>query len=139
MRTLPQLRRATDAVLPFLPGKALDRQVVERQPHPNPAFGWDETYTLPENLYLAADRGAGERFRTMARQYLLDGAYFDPLAAARNGFGFILDQSFVTGGWGPNEGFVEPGSGGSATTSARSTPASRRHAAATAISRWRAT
>jgi len=144
---LSLLRRATEAVLPSLPGKALDRQVVERQPHRNPAFGWDETYTLPENLYLAADRGAGDSFRAMARQYLLDGPYFDPLAAgrnvlphrhayshmnalasamrayltdgdtkylaaARNGFQFVQQQSFATGGWGPNEGFIEPGSGG---------------------------
>ncbi|MGH9586357.1 MAG: beta-L-arabinofuranosidase domain-containing protein, partial [Acidobacteriaceae bacterium] len=34
------------------------------------------------------------------------------LRAARNGFGFVLAQSFATGGWGPNEAFVEPGSGG---------------------------
>lgn len=136
----------TDAVFPWLPGRALDRQVVERQPHRNVAFGWDETYTLPENLYLAAERGAGERFARMARAYLLDGAYFDPLAAGRNvlpgrhayshmnalasamrayftdgsdkhlaaarsGMGFVLAQSYATGGWGPNEGFIEPGSG----------------------------
>jgi DUF1680 family protein len=34
------------------------------------------------------------------------------LQAAKNGFDFVLAQSFATGGWGPNEGFVEPGSGG---------------------------
>jgi DUF1680 family protein len=33
------------------------------------------------------------------------------LHAARNGFDFVLAQSFATGGWGPNEGFVVPGSG----------------------------
>lgn len=145
-QALRLLGPATDAVLPFLPGRALDRQVVERQPHPNAAFGWDETYTLPENLYLAAERGAGERFNRMARAYLLDGPYFEPLAAgrnilpgrhayshvnalasamrawfadgaqrhlaaARNGMRFVLEQSYATGGWGPNEGFVEPGSG----------------------------
>jgi DUF1680 family protein len=137
----------TDAVLARLPGRALNRPDVERQPRAEQAFGWDETYTLAENLYLAADRGAGERYRTMARAYLLDEAYFFPLAngqnvlpgrhayshmnalasaaeayivdgdprhlaAARNGMGFILDQSFATGGWGPNEGYVVPGSGG---------------------------
>jgi DUF1680 family protein len=145
-QALRLLDPATDAVAPYLPGRALDRQIVERQKHKNAAFGWDETYTLPENLYIAAERGAGERFRRMARAYLLDDAYFDPLAAgrnvlpgrhayshvnalasamrahfadgsarhlaaARNGFGFVIDQSFATGGWGPNEGFVEPGSG----------------------------
>jgi hypothetical protein len=33
------------------------------------------------------------------------------LRAARNGFGFVLAQSFATGGWGPNEEFCKPGSG----------------------------
>ena len=33
------------------------------------------------------------------------------LRAAQNGFDFVLAQSFATGGWGPNEGFVVPGSG----------------------------
>jgi len=137
---------ATDAVLPWLPGHAVDRQWAEKQQYKNPAFGWDETYTLAENLYLAADRGAGDRFRPMARAYLLNDAYFFPLAegrnmlpgrhayshvnafasamqayvhegdprhlaAARNGMAFVIDQSFATGGWGPNEGFVVPGSG----------------------------
>lgn len=145
-QALPMLNRATDAVLPWLPGRALNRPDEEKKPHKNDAFGWDETYTLPENLYLAADRGAGDRYRRMARAYLLDDAYFFPLAAgrnvlpgrhayshvnalasatrayiedgdprhlaaARNGMGFVLDQSFATGGWGPNEGFVAPGSG----------------------------
>jgi uncharacterized protein len=31
------------------------------------------------------------------------------LAAARNGFAFVLEQSYATGGWGPNEGFQRPG------------------------------
>lgn len=136
----------TDAVLPWLPGRALNRPDEERKPRAEQAFGWDETYTLPENLYLAAERGAGERFRTMARAYQLNDAYFFPLAngqnvlpgrhayshmnalasaaeaymvdgdprhlaAAQNGMRFITEQSFATGGWGPNEGYVVPGSG----------------------------
>lgn len=145
-QAMPLLGRATDAVLPWLPGRAIDRRVAEKTREPNMAFGWDETYTLPENLHLAADRGGGERYRRMARAYLLDETYFallaagrndlpgrhayshvnalasaaksylvdgNPmhLAAARNGMGFVLDQSFATGGWGPGEAFVEPGSG----------------------------
>jgi hypothetical protein len=39
----------TDAVLPWLPGHARDRQ-IQLVPKPrNEAYGWDETYTLPEN------------------------------------------------------------------------------------------
>jgi hypothetical protein len=40
--------------------------------------------------------------------YLTDGSQ-KHLTAARNGFAFVLAQSYVTGGWGPNEGFVKPG------------------------------
>ena len=43
--------------------------------------------------------------------YLVDGSqmHFD---AARNGFRFVQEQSFATGGWGPNEGFQDPASNG---------------------------
>ena len=47
-------------------------------------YTWDESYTLPENLYLAYERGAGERYRKMARRFLLDKTYFDPLAENEN-------------------------------------------------------
>lgn len=33
------------------------------------------------------------------------------LRAATNGFGFIQEQSYATGGWGPDEAFVTPGRG----------------------------
>ncbi len=140
------LNRATDAALPHLPEKALERPEMEARPHPNMAYTWDESYTLPENLYLAWRRGAGSRYRTLAARFV-DHQYFDPLAngenvlpgkhayshvnalssamqayltegdakhlrAATHGFDFVLAQSFATGGWGPNEGFVVPGSGG---------------------------
>ncbi|MDE2182208.1 MAG: glycoside hydrolase family 127 protein [Alphaproteobacteria bacterium] len=143
---LDVLNRATDAALPHLPEKALTRPEMAARPHPNVAFGWDESYTLPENLYLAWKRGAGDRYRALARRFLLDQAYFAPLArgdnvlpgkhayshmnalssamqayitdgsamhlgAAANGFDLIVAQSFATGGWGPNEAFVAPGSG----------------------------
>lgn len=43
--------------------------------------------------------------------YLVDGSqmHFD---AARNGFRFVQQQSFATGGWGPNETFQDPSSNG---------------------------
>ena len=43
--------------------------------------------------------------------YVSDGSEMH-FRAARNGFDFIAAQSFATGGWGPNETFVKPGSGG---------------------------
>ena len=142
-QALAVLNRATDAVLPFLPAKALNRAEMAARPHKNIAWTWDETYTLPENFYLAYQRGAGARFRQLAQRFLQDDTYFGPLAsnenilpgqhayshvnglcsamqayltdgsqkhlaAARNGFAFVQAQSYVTGGWGPGEGFVKP-------------------------------
>lgn len=81
---LAVLNHATDAVLPFLPDRALNRTEQAARPHPNIAYTWDETYTLPENLYLAYKRGAGDRYRQLATRYLQDHDYFDPLAAGEN-------------------------------------------------------
>jgi uncharacterized protein len=146
----PQALRALDlaleAALPHLPERALTRPEMAARPHPNVAYTWDEPYTLPENLYLAWRRGAGDRYRSLAARFLLDQQYFDPLArgenvlpgkhayshvnalssamqaylvdgdekylrAARSGFAFVTAQSFATGGWGPEEAFIVPGSG----------------------------
>jgi uncharacterized protein len=84
------LDRTTDAAGPHLPPTALDRdapQIAWRKAtgqNTTGDYGWDEPYTLPENLYLAAQRGAGERYRTMAPKYLLNQAYFDPLSENKN-------------------------------------------------------
>jgi DUF1680 family protein len=84
------LNRATDAAEPHLPPAALDRDAPQiawrKATGQNTAndYGWDEPYTLPENLYLAAQRGAGERYKTMAQRYLLDKTYFDPLSENKN-------------------------------------------------------
>jgi hypothetical protein len=145
-QALKVLNLATDAALPHLPEKALTRTEMAARPHPNQAYTWDESYTLPENLYLAWQRGAGDRYRALAARFMLDRDYFDPLArgenvlpgkhayshlnalssamqaylvdgnpkhlqAAKNGFDFVLAQSFATGGWGPDERFLVPGSG----------------------------
>jgi DUF1680 family protein len=143
---LKTLHRAVDTALPHLPEKALTREEMRARPHANEAFTWDESYTLPENLYLAYTRGAGNRYRTLAARYLLDEGYFNALAAnenvlpgrhgyshvnafssamqaylversekhftaAKNGFEMVLAQSWATGGWAPNEGFIQPNSG----------------------------
>lgn len=151
-RAFPLLDQATDAALPHLPPHALDRDKPQLEwrasvgDKTTPDYGWDEPYTMPENLYLAWQRGAGARYKQLAGRYLLDKTYFDPLAedhnvlahhhaysfcnalssamqayistgsrkhlrAAMNAFNMIdRTQSFATGGWGPNESFVEPGS-----------------------------
>jgi hypothetical protein len=66
-QALDLIAPTTDAVLPFLPGRALDRAETQANPKPNMAFGWDETYTLAENLYLAAEIGAGTAFARWRR------------------------------------------------------------------------
>jgi uncharacterized protein len=81
---LKVLDHATDAVLPHLPAKALSRQEMEARPHPNIAYTWDETYTLPENFFLAYKRSGNPRYRQLAERFLQDDTYFDPLAEGKN-------------------------------------------------------
>ena len=78
------LNHATDAVLPALPEKALSRAEMRARPHKNESFTWDESYTLPENFYLAWRRGAGQRFRQLAERFLEDDTYFNPLSEDKN-------------------------------------------------------
>jgi uncharacterized protein len=77
------LEHTTNTALPHLPGKAIEHGQRWRQ---NPAEGytWDESYTISENLFLAYQRGAGDRYRTLGSQYLDDEHYYDPLADGRN-------------------------------------------------------
>jgi uncharacterized protein len=139
--------KLTHAVIAYLPEKALSRAEQRSRPHKNTPYTWDESYTLPENLFLAYQRSGNTFYRDMAKQYLEDDTYFGPLSqgnnvlpfehayshvnafssamqayltlgsekhlqAAKNGFEMLQKtQSFATGGWGPNEGFGEPGTG----------------------------
>ena len=130
------LQKTTDTALPHLPEKAIEHGQSWR-PGKDQSWTWDESYTMPENLFLAFQRGAGERYRALAVQYLNE-PFFDRLAAgqndlagrhayshvnslcsamqawltigsekhlraAKNGFDMVAAQSFVTGGWGPDE------------------------------------
>jgi len=139
------LKRATDAVLPHLPEKALSRAEQEARPHKTIAYTWDETYTLPENFFLAYRRSGDTRYRDLGKRFIYH-EYYDALAenhnalpgkhayshvntfssamqaylvlgdekhlrAATNGLRMVQEQSYATGGWGPNEAFVEPGKG----------------------------
>ena len=76
------LGKATDAVLPHLPPKAVEHGTNWR-PGKDESFNWDESYTMPENLLLAYHRGAGERYRTLAIQYLNE-PFYDRLADGQN-------------------------------------------------------
>lgn len=130
------LQKTTDTALPHLPAHAIEHGQSWR-PGKDESWTWDESYTMPENLFLAYQRGAGERYRALGVQYLND-VFFDRLAngqndlagrhayshvnslcsamqayltigsekhlrAAKNGFEMLAAQSFVTGGWGPDE------------------------------------
>jgi hypothetical protein len=137
------IEKVTAAAVPSLPGRAVNRE-EQWKLGAGTDWMWDETYTLPENLYLVAAMGAGAQYRRMAEQYLDDATYFEPLsrgvnvlgdkhaysyvnalcsamqayfvggsamhlAAVRNGFAMLEAQSWVTGGWGPDELLRAPG------------------------------
>jgi len=84
------LDRTTEAALPHLPPTALDRDEPQRRwrasvgDNTTNDYTWDESYTMPENLYLAWERGAGDRYKELAGRFLLDRTYFDPLSENQN-------------------------------------------------------
>ncbi len=80
---LEVLKRSTDAALPYLPEKALSRAEQEARPHKSPAYAWDETYTLPENFFLAYQRSGDPRYRDLAVRFVYH-EYFDALAENHN-------------------------------------------------------
>lgn len=137
------LDHTTDAALAHFPQQAVEHDTPWR-PDKDESWNWDESYTISENLFLAYQLGAGDRYRKLAQQYL-DDQYYDPLAAgqnvlagrhaysyvnslssamqayltlgsekylhaAKNGFEMLSEQSFVTGGWGPDEQLRASGS-----------------------------
>ena len=77
------LDRTTGAALPHLPHAAVDRE-LEWRPGKDQSFRWDESYTNPENLFIAFRRGAGRRYRDLAVRFLDDASWFDPLARGKN-------------------------------------------------------
>lgn len=146
-QALAILERTTDTAVPHLPGRAVEHDQRWRMDKDtnDASWTWDESYTLPENMFLAAERGAGQRYFDLGRRYLDDATWFDPLSrnehvlngrhaysyvnslcsammayfaagsekhlrAARNGFTMLQAQSYVTGGWGPDEMLRGPNS-----------------------------
>jgi len=77
------LERTTRAALPHLPPGAIDRELPWRAGK-DQSYRWDESYTNPENLFLAYRRGAGEHYRRLAIRFLDDASWFDPLARGQN-------------------------------------------------------
>ena len=90
------LDKTTDLALPELPPHAIDREVSWRPGKEGDiSYNSDESYTLPENLFLAYQRGAGDRYQQLAVRFLLDKTYFDPLAAGKNVFAGKHAYSYV--------------------------------------------
>jgi len=75
---------ATEAVVPSLPEKALSRKEQFARPHKDDAYCWDETYTLPENLFFAYRLTGKPRYRELATRFIEDDLYFGPLARGEN-------------------------------------------------------
>jgi len=135
---LPTLERVTAGAQRYLPPKAWERIDAPRQ------TPWDESYTLPENLFYAHEVTGRQEYLAMAQKYLDNERFFDPLAqgknvlpglhayshcnalssaaraylvlndekylrAIKNAWDMIEQtQQFASGGWGPDETFVEP-------------------------------
>lgn len=76
------LAKTTDTAMPHLPGHAVEHGTNWR-PGKDISWSWDESYTMPENLFLAYQRGAGDRYRALAVQYLNE-TFYDRLAAGQN-------------------------------------------------------
>jgi len=84
----PQAFKVLDKTLAsvesHLPPGGISRAEQYARPHRDDSFCWDEPYTLPENAFLAWQRGAGDRYRDLAVHFLADNWYWDPLAAGEN-------------------------------------------------------
>jgi DUF1680 family protein len=87
--------KLTHAMVAYLPEKALSRQEQRSRPHKDTSFTWDETYTLPENLFLAYQRSGDTFYRDMAKKYLEDDTYFNPLSEGNNVLPFEHAYSHV--------------------------------------------
>ena len=87
--------KLTRAMVAYLPEKALSRQEQRSRPHKDTSYTWDETYTLPENLFLAYQRSGKPFYRDMAKRYLEDDTYFGPLSQGNNVLPFEHAYSHV--------------------------------------------
>lgn len=74
---LPLISMVTDAALSHLTGKAIDELGPEGEK-------CSESYTIPENQFIAWQRGAGDRHLDMAKRYMADDFYFGPLSGGKN-------------------------------------------------------
>jgi DUF1680 family protein len=71
------LPRVIQSSLRYIPDHTFDRVGVKQAPY-------DEPYVLPENLFATYELTGEKRYLDMARLYLLDRGFFDPLAEGQN-------------------------------------------------------
>jgi hypothetical protein len=71
------LPRVFHGALPYIPERGRDRVGKKDPPY-------DETYVLPESLFRAHEITGERIFHDRAIAYLLDGDFFDPLAAGKD-------------------------------------------------------
>jgi len=87
--------KLTHAIVAYLPEKALSRAEQRSRTHKDTSYTWDETYTLPENLFLAYQRSGKSFYKDMAKQFLEDDTYFNPLSEGNNVLPFEHAYSHV--------------------------------------------
>jgi hypothetical protein len=76
------LAKTTEAATPHLPAHAVEHGTNWR-PGKDESWNWDESYTMPENLFLAYNRGAGDRYKAIGAQYLSE-PFYERLARGEN-------------------------------------------------------
>ena len=76
------LQRTTDTALRNMPDHAVEHGESWR-PGKDVSYTWDESYTVPENQFIAYQRGAGSRYKELGARYLND-KFFSPLAEGEN-------------------------------------------------------
>lgn len=80
---LPALQQTTLAAIPYLPPHAIPRNEASKPNEDFTRHAWDESYTLPENQFLAFRATGDARHRVLARRFLYDD-FFRPLANGQN-------------------------------------------------------
>ncbi|MGC1520421.1 MAG: beta-L-arabinofuranosidase domain-containing protein, partial [Steroidobacteraceae bacterium] len=80
---LAALARTTEAAVPYLPARAVPRNEHAQPGEDFSRHAWDESYTLPENQFLAWGMTGDRRHLDLGRRFLYDD-FFGALARGEN-------------------------------------------------------
>ena len=75
---LPLAQKVIKGAVRYLPSHALER---DEEPKQSP---YDESYTLPENFFYAYELTGDKDLLALAKQFLFDRRYFEPLSRGEN-------------------------------------------------------